>query len=163
MTPRRARCGDCGVTQILLPSTLTVRRADSSEVIGTALAAGAGSRAIAAGLDRPTSTVRSWLRRMPDAYARWLYERAVDRAVQIDRELLVRPAVFPTLLGHALNLLAGAVLRYRAEHPTLRRHGRGKTAVCGGAACPVSRDRAGSRPRRVQRVGPARVPDRGTR
>ena len=28
-------------------------------------------------------------------------------------ELLVRPAVFPTLLGHALNLLAGAALRYR--------------------------------------------------
>ena len=108
VTPRRARCGDCGVTQILLPSTLTVRRADSSEVIGTALAAkagGAGFRAIAAGLDRPASTVRSWLRRMPDAHARWLYERAVDRAVQIDRELLVRPAVFPTLLGHALNLL----------------------------------------------------------
>ena len=116
VTPRRARCGDCGVTQILLPSTLTVRRADSSEVIGTALAAkagGAGFRAIAAGLDRPASTVRSWLRRMPDAHARWLYERAVDRAVQIDRELLVRPAVFPTLLGHALNLLAGAALRYR--------------------------------------------------
>ena len=58
------------------------------------------------------STVRSWLRRVPDAHARWLYERAVDRAVQIDRELLVRPAQHPTLLGHALNLLAGAALRY---------------------------------------------------
>ena len=116
VTPRRARCGDCGVTQILLPSTLTVRRADSTEVIGTALAAkagGAGFRAIAAALARPVSTVRSWLRRVPDAHARWLYERAVDRAVQIDRELLVRPAVFPTVLGHALNLLAGAALRYR--------------------------------------------------
>ncbi len=30
VTPRRARCGDCGVTQILLPSTLIVRRADSN-------------------------------------------------------------------------------------------------------------------------------------
>ena len=108
---RRARCGDCGGTQILLPATLTVRRADSTEVIGAALAAkagGAGFRAIAAALARPVSTVRSWLRR-----ARWLYERAVDRAVQIDRELLVRPAQHPTLLGHALNLLAGAALRYR--------------------------------------------------
>src|SRR5450755_1024645 len=28
-TPRRARCGDCGRTQILLPTELTVRRADT--------------------------------------------------------------------------------------------------------------------------------------
>ena len=40
VTPRRARCADCGGTQILLPTTLTVRRADSTEVIGAALAAG---------------------------------------------------------------------------------------------------------------------------
>ena len=116
VTPRRARCADCGGTQILLPTTLTVRRADSTEVIGAALAAkagGAGFRAIAAALARPVSTVRSWLRRAPDQHARWLYERAVDRAVQIDRELLVRPAQHSTLLGHALNLLAGAALRYR--------------------------------------------------
>jgi hypothetical protein len=116
VTPRRARCGDCGGTQILLPAALTVRRADSTEVIGAALAAkagGAGFRAIAAGLARPVSTVRSWLRRVSDGHARWLYERAVDRAVQIDRELLVRPAESPTVLGQALNLLAGAALRYR--------------------------------------------------
>jgi hypothetical protein len=116
VTPRRARCGDCGGTQILLPATLTVRRADSTEVIGAALAAkagGAGFRAIAATLARPVSTVRSWLRRIPERHARWLYERAVDRAVQIDRELLVGPAQYPTVLGQALNLLAGAALRYR--------------------------------------------------
>ena len=116
MTPRRARCGDCGGTQILLPATLTVRRADSTEVIGAALAAkagGAGFRAIAATLARPVSTVRSWLRRVPDQHARWLYERAVDRAVEIDRELLVGPGPYPTVLGQALNLLAGAALRYR--------------------------------------------------
>ena len=116
VTPRRARCGDCGGTQILLPTTLTVRRADSTEVIGAALAAkagGAGFRAIAATLARPVSTVRSWLRRIPERHARWLYERAVDRAVQIDRELLVGPAQYPTVLGQALNLLAGAALRYR--------------------------------------------------
>ena len=116
VTPRRARCGDCGGTPVLLPSTLTVRRADSTEVIGAALAAkasGAGFRAIAATLARPVSTVRSWLRRVPDQHAQWLYERAVDRAVQIDRELLVGPAQYPTLLGQALNLLAGAALRYR--------------------------------------------------
>ena len=116
VTPRRARCGDCGGTQILLPTTLTVRRADSTEVIGAALAAkagGAGFRAIAATLARPVSTVRSWLRRIPERHARWLYERAVDRAVQIDRELLVGPAQYPTVLGQALNLLAGSALRYR--------------------------------------------------
>ena len=116
VTPRRARCGDCGGTQILLPATLTVRRADSTEVIGAALAAkagGAGFRAIAATLARPVSTVRSWLRRIPERHARWLYERAVDRAVKIDRELLVGLAQYPTVLGQALNLLAGAALRYR--------------------------------------------------
>ena len=116
VTPRRARCAGCGGTQILLPATLTVRRADSTEVIGAALAAkagGAGFRAIAATLARPVSTVRSWLRRIPEGHARWLYERAVDRAVQIDRELLVGPAPYPTVLGQALNLLAGAALRYR--------------------------------------------------
>lgn len=123
VTPRRARCGDCGGTQILLPATLTVRRADSTEVIGAALAAkagGAGFRAIAATLARPVSTVRSWLRRVPDQHARWLYERAVQRSVEIDRELLVGPGPYPTVLGQyptvlgqALNLLAGAALRYR--------------------------------------------------
>jgi len=123
VTPRRARCGDCGGTQILLPTTVTVRRADSTEVIGAALAAkagGAGFRAIAATLARPVSTVRSWLRRVPDQHARWLYERAVQRSVEIDRELLVGPGPYPTVLGQyptvlgqALNLLAGAALRYR--------------------------------------------------
>jgi len=114
--PRRARCADCLATQILLPSALTVRRADSTEVIGNALAAkanGAGFRTIAARLDRPASTVRRWLRRVPDSHAQWLYERAVERCAQIDRELLVRPAPQQTLLGHGLNLLAGAALRYR--------------------------------------------------
>ena len=57
--------------------------------------------------------MRSWLRRVSDAHAQWLYERAVERAALIERDLLVRPAQYPTLLGHALNLLAGAALRYR--------------------------------------------------
>ena len=39
--------------------------------------------------------------------------RAVDQAVTIDRELLVRPAAQQTTLGHALNLLAGAAVRFR--------------------------------------------------
>jgi len=85
-------------------------------VIGHALAAkaaGWGFRAIAATLGRPDSTVRRWLRRAPEHYARWLYQRAVAHCTRIDRELLIRPAAQPTLLGHALNLLAGVALRYR--------------------------------------------------
>ena len=41
VTPRRARCADCEVTQILLPTELVVRRADSTEAIGNALVANA--------------------------------------------------------------------------------------------------------------------------
>jgi transposase-like protein len=99
-----------------LPAALTVRRADSTEVIGNALAAkadGAGFRTIAARLGRPASTVRRWLRRAPESHAQWLWERAVERAVQIDPELFARRAPQKTPLGHALNLLAGAAVRYR--------------------------------------------------
>jgi len=114
--PRRACCADCRTTHVLLPGALTCRRADSTEVIGTALAAkavGAGFRTIAERLGRPASTVRRWLRRAPERHAQWLYERAVQRCATVDRELLVRPAAQPSVLAHALNLLAGAALRYR--------------------------------------------------
>ena len=39
VTPRRARCRDCSATQILLPTELVPRRADSTEAIGAALVA----------------------------------------------------------------------------------------------------------------------------
>jgi len=116
VTPRRARCADCRVTQILLPTALTLRRADSTEAIGNALVAkagGAGYRSIAIRFGRPESTVRRWLRGVREPHAQWLYRRGVDRAAAIDRELLVRPAPQRSVLGHALNLLAGAALRYR--------------------------------------------------
>jgi len=64
--PRRSRCMTCGVTHVLLPVVLLVRRADAAVVIGAALAAkaaGGGYRAIAALLGRPAETVRGWLRR----------------------------------------------------------------------------------------------------
>jgi len=120
--PRRARCTDCRATQILLPSTLTLRRADSTEVIGAALLAkahGAGHRTIARQLGRPPSTVRRWLRRVPAEHAEWLYRRGVERAAEIDRELLsfhATPAVLAeprSTLWHALNMLGAAVRRYR--------------------------------------------------
>ena len=116
VTPRRARCRDCSATQILLPTELVLRRADSTEAIGAALVArarGAGYRSIAAHFERPESTVRRWLRAVREPHAQWLYRRAVDQAVTIDRELLVRPAPQSTTLGHALNLLAGAAVRFR--------------------------------------------------
>ena len=116
VTPRRARCRDCSATQILLPTELVLRRADSTGAIGAALVArarGAGYRSIAARFGRPESTVRRWLRAAREPHAQWLYRRAVDHAVTIDRELLVRPAPQQTTLGHALNLLAGAAVRFR--------------------------------------------------
>jgi hypothetical protein len=67
LVPRRSRCRQgCGGTHVLLSAQLLSRRADAGAVIGAALeaaAAGAGHRKIAAGLARPASTVRGWLRR----------------------------------------------------------------------------------------------------
>ena len=114
--PRRARCAGCGRTQVLLPAALSVRRADALEVIGTALAAkavGSGYRRIATVLGRPLSTVRRWLRGVPEPHARWLYEQAVQHAFRLDPDILVRPKQWPSLMGWSLNILAGAALAYR--------------------------------------------------
>jgi hypothetical protein len=65
LRPRRARCGACLVTHVLLAVSCLLRRADSVDVIGAALlakATGAGHRPIGARLERPASTVRGWLR-----------------------------------------------------------------------------------------------------
>lgn len=65
LRPRRARCGRCLVTHVLLTVSCLLRRADAVEVIGAALrmkATGAGHRPIATRLARPASTVRGWLR-----------------------------------------------------------------------------------------------------
>jgi hypothetical protein len=51
---------------VLLPFDLLLRRADTVDVVGAAIAAkaaGLGARPIAALLDRPLETVREWLRR----------------------------------------------------------------------------------------------------
>jgi hypothetical protein len=64
--PRRARCSGCGATHVLLPVSCLLRRGDTVEVIGAALAAragGAGHRTIAGRLGRAPETVRGWLRR----------------------------------------------------------------------------------------------------
>lgn len=68
LLPRRGRCRRCRRTQVLLPASVLLRRADAVTVIGAALlakAAGAGGhRPIAALLRVPASTVRGWLRRI---------------------------------------------------------------------------------------------------
>ena len=65
LRPRRARCGSCLVSHVLVAVACLLRRADGVDVIGAALrakAAGAGHRPIAVWLERPVSTVRGWLR-----------------------------------------------------------------------------------------------------
>lgn len=111
--PRRARCFSYAATHVLLPAGLVLRRADTAEVIGTALAAkarGDGHRTIAAQLDCPVSTVRRWLRRAREPHADWLREQGVQHAYRADPDILNRDLVWPTTLGDALNLLAGAAL-----------------------------------------------------
>jgi len=71
--PRRARCGSCGVTHVLLPSWLLSRRCDGSAVIGDMLARaarGQGFRGIAAVSGVPEDTVRGRLRRFRSAAGR---------------------------------------------------------------------------------------------
>jgi hypothetical protein len=53
LTPRRARCAGCGVTHVLLPVNMLVRRRDEIGVIGAALhlaGEGVGCRVIAESL-----------------------------------------------------------------------------------------------------------------
>lgn len=67
LRPRRGRCRGCRRTQVLLPASVLLRRADAVTVIGAALlakASGMGHRRIAELLTVPASTVRGWLRRI---------------------------------------------------------------------------------------------------
>ena len=98
---------------MLLPAGLVLRRADTVEAIGTALAAqarGDGHRTIAIRLGRPVSTVRRWLRRARGSHTEWLQGQSVQHAFRADPDILNRRLVWPTPLGDALNLLAAAAL-----------------------------------------------------
>ena len=73
-----------------------------------------GNRSIAAHFARPESDGPPLAAGRAGAARSWLYRRAVDQAVTIDRELLVRPgSTADHILGHALNLFAGAAVRFR--------------------------------------------------
>ena len=85
LVPRRGRCRSCGRTQVLLPASVLLRRADAIAVIGLALLAkalGAGHRPIAELLKVPASTVRGWLRRIVSVADRVLAVLA-DAAAQL--------------------------------------------------------------------------------
>lgn len=75
LRPRRGRCRGCGRTQVLLPASVLLRRADAVTVIGAgllAMAGGVGHRPIAVLLEVPSSTVRGWLRRIASVVDRVL-------------------------------------------------------------------------------------------
>lgn len=83
LRPRRSRCLGCRRTQVLLPASVLLRRADAVTVIGAALLAkadGAGHRPIAVLLGVPSSTVRGWLRRIATVAERVLAVLAVTAA-----------------------------------------------------------------------------------
>ena len=110
--PRRVRCCGCGATQILLPAALQPRRADSTEVIGTALvrkAAGLGHRRIAAALGRSPSTVRRWLRRARGAgHLTRLWQRGAQELIRLDADAFNQLTSTGNLLRDTLTLLAAA-------------------------------------------------------
>jgi hypothetical protein len=104
---------------VLLPAAVTLRRADTTAVIGSALLAsarGTGYRRIAAALDRPLSTVRRWVRAVRDpAHLEWLRRQGVEWLALLDRDALggLRPEA--TRLAEALTALAAVAFTLRAR------------------------------------------------
>jgi hypothetical protein len=120
LRPRRARCRSCRVTHVLLAVLALARRADTVDVIGSALAAaarGAGFRSAAAQLGVPASTVRGWLRCFARRagpvrafFAVLLAEAGPDP---------VMPAAAGSLVADAVAAIAGAASAVAARWPQL--------------------------------------------
>ena len=113
--PRRGRCGGCGVTQVLLPASVLLRRADAVTVIGAGLlakASGLGHRRVAMLLAVPSSTVRGWLRRIVRVAERVLAVLAAA-AAQLGTEFVPpAPTVDPVAaVVEMLGALAAAIAR----------------------------------------------------
>lgn len=105
------RCHTCARTHVLLPAELQPRRADSTEVIGTALlhkAQGLGFRRIAAVLDQAESTVRRWLRRATGADLQWVYQQGAARLITVNREAFTTNGLAGQTLNAALQMLGAA-------------------------------------------------------
>jgi len=116
LRPRRGRCRGCRRTQVLLPASVLLRRADAVTVIGAALlskAGGAGHRPVAALVGVPASTVRGWLRRITAVADRVLAVLAAAAAELGVDFLPPTPAAGP--VGAVVELVGalarGAVLR----------------------------------------------------
>ena len=109
--PRRVRCRDCATTHVLLPSALQPRRADITEVIGTALAHkanGLGFRRIAARMGRAESTVRRWLRRATDKHLSWAYQQGATRLIQLAPDAFTEIHYAGNQLRHTMTVLIAA-------------------------------------------------------
>lgn len=111
LRPRRSRCRGCRRTQVLLPASVLLRRADAVTVIGAALlakAGGAGHRRVAERLRVPNSTVRGWLRRIGAVTDRVL---AVLAAAAAELGVLFVPPVSTVGAVAAVVELLGAMAR----------------------------------------------------
>ncbi len=93
-------------------AALQPRRADSTEVVGNALAHkanGLGYRRIAAALGRSPSTVRRWLRRARDrGHLNRLWQRGAQQLIRLDADAFNALATTGNLLRDALTVLAAA-------------------------------------------------------
>ncbi len=109
--PRRTRCPSCSTTHIVLPAVLQPRHADTTAVIGTVLlhrAKGLGYRRIAAAVNRPASTVRRWLRRLPPTHLERIYRDAMQRLLALHPDTFTTLRRTGTMLHYALSILAAA-------------------------------------------------------
>ena len=107
--PRRSICRGCGVTHVLLPASMLLRRADWVELIGRALelkASGLGQRSIATRVGVSRSTVRGWLSRFGEL-AVGVRAHLVRWALWLDPGL-VRVEPSGSDFGDALAALAAA-------------------------------------------------------
>lgn len=116
--PQRLRCRDCGATHIMMPSALQPRRADTTAVIGTALAHkanGLGYRRIATIMARAGSTVRRWLRRRSDTHLDWMWRQGAQRLIQLAPDVFTELRYTSNMLRHTLTVLAAAAYWDRAR------------------------------------------------
>ncbi|MFC0449553.1 helix-turn-helix domain-containing protein [Rhodococcus jostii] len=99
-----------------MPTALQVRRADTTEVTGNALAHkanGLGFRSIAERMGRPQPTVRRWLRRATGEHLQWLHRPGIERLVVVAREAFCNIRFVGNPLGDALCVLAAAAVEDR--------------------------------------------------
>ena len=107
--PRRSICRSCGVTHVLLPMSMLLRRGDFAVLIGRALelkAAGLGQRPIAAAVGVCRSTVRGWLSRFA-VVAERVRAHLVRWALWLD-DGLVRIEPTGSSFGDAITAIAAA-------------------------------------------------------